>query len=286
MRYVVHLFRDARPTISRLAKFYYGWRNLASAYHPSYWVRFRRPRMVLITGMPRSGTTLAKRYLGEHPRLKIAPAGFHRDGWAFAMAAPKSQIAVFKNTRNMVILPEIYSAYGNRVWFLGVVRDPRDSLASLVEAGLHAEIPRNGQYWSTWTERYEKFFDFALHCSRRGSKVAFMRYEDLVLRPVTTKVAFLTWLRLPTNEVTPYYRHTIPDIASKRDTSEDWKTHQHNEVHSASLGRWRREGASEEFLKSLEDSRLSQAIELMRRLGYGEETSEPTLQAEGIHFLR
>lgn len=264
--------------VSRIAK-------LVSLCQPKYWLRSGRPRVVFMTGMPRSGTTLAKRYLGEHPDLAIAPAGKYQDGWAFAMEAPKEKIVVFKNTRNMPILPEIYTAYGNRAWFFCLVRDPRDELASLFETDIHPEVPRNEMFWPLWKERYLSFFDFCRRYGQKNIGIALLRYEDLVLNPSRTKAAFLNWLRLPLAELDPSYQ-MIAEIARGPRRGEDWKAHQHGKVHTASLGRWRQESNPERLRTMLHYKMCDDVIELMHLLGYGEETTDTAINVQGLSIIR
>jgi hypothetical protein len=263
--------------LSRIAK-------LLSLCQPKYWIRSRRPRVVFMTGMPRSGTTLAKRYLGEHPDLAIAPAGKYQDGWAFAMEAPKDKIVVFKNTRNMPILPEIYTAYGNRAWFFCLVRDPRDELASLFETDIHPEVPRNEMFWPLWKERYLSFFDFCRRYGQKNIGIALLRYEDLVLNPSRTKAAFLNWLGLPLAKLDPCYR-TIPEIALGPRRGEDWKTHQYGKIHAASLGRWCHETKTDR-LRTMSHYKLCDGvIELMHMFGYTEEITDPTIKIQGLSLM-
>lgn len=259
--------------------------RLVASCQPKYWMRCHQPRIVFITGMPRSGTTLAKRYLGEHPELVIAPPGKYQDGWAFAVEAPQGKIIVFKNTRNMSILNEIYTAYGNKAWFLCVVRDPRDELTSLFETDIHPEIPRNEMFWALWKERYLLFFDFARIYSNKGTRVAIVRYEDLVLNPSRTKATFLKWLRLLPAELGTSYQ-TIPEIALGPRRGEDWKTHKNGNIHTESLGRWCQESNPKRLQTMLYYKQCADIVKLMCMLGYGEEITDPTIRVEGLTLLR
>lgn len=259
--------------------------KIIASCQPKYWLRYHQPRIVFMTGMPRSGTTLAKRYLGEHPELVFAPSGTYQEGWAFALKAPKNKIVIFKNTRTMPVLEEIHAAFGNRAWFLCIVRDPRDELISLFETDIHPEIPRNELFWSLWKDRYLSFLDFVRLYSQKGTRVALVRYEDLVLHPSTTKALFLKWLNLPPAELGTGYR-TIPKIALGPRRGEDWKTHQNGTVHTESLGRWRQERDPVRIKIIHHYEHLDGVKQLMSLLGYGERTGDPGISVEGLTVLR
>lgn len=259
--------------------------KIIASCQPKYWMRYHQPRIVFMTGMPRSGTTLAKRYLGEHPELVFAPSGTYQEGWAFALKAPKNKIVIFKNTRTMPFLKEIYSAYGNKAWFLCIVRDPRDELMSLFETDIHPEIPRNEMFWTLWKERYLSFLDFVRSCSHKGTRVALVRYEDLVLHSIKTKALFLEWLDLPPAELGTCYQ-TIPEIALGPKRGEDWKAHQNGTVHTESLGRWRQESDPLRLKIILHCEYHDDVMQLMSLLGYGEGTNDPGISVDGLTVLR
>jgi len=240
---------------------------------------------VFIVGMPRSGTTLAKRYLGKHPDLALAPAGTHGETWRFAIGLPPGKLAVIKNTRDLPLVGDIHATYGNEAWFLCVLRDPRDELVSLFETRIHPEIPRDAAFWALWRERHEAFFALARRWGCRGMEAALARYEDLVLRPEKVKGAFLEWLGLPAAGLEPEYEPD-PELARAPGGAEDWKTHRERRVHTRSLGRWR-EAADPEWKRIIGLwKEFPAAVELMGRLGYGEEVAEPTIQVPGVRLLR
>jgi len=75
--------------------------RLVNLCHPRRWKRYDRPRAVFMTGMPRSGTSLAKRYLGSHPGIVMAPAATYHDSWEFAGTAPPDKIVLIKLGQEM-----------------------------------------------------------------------------------------------------------------------------------------------------------------------------------------
>jgi hypothetical protein len=251
---------------------------------PRYWPCHTHPRIIFMTGMPRSGSTLAKRFLGKHPSIVIAPPGTYTEGWSFAISIAKDKIVVFKNTRNMPILRKIYSKYGNRAWFLGIVRDPRDELVSLLETDIHEEIPRDETFWNLWYQRYLTFLDFAVEYQRKGTKIGILRYEDLVMNPIKTKRAFLNWLELPCFDLSREYE-PIHEMALKG-KGEDWKTHRQNRVHTASIGRWCQETAGDKLRTILFYKQHQGAERLMEMFGYGESLTDPQLEWGSLSFLR
>ena len=114
---------------------------------PSHWPwrgkyaqAVERPRVVYMVATPRTGSTLAKRYLGDHPQLLVSPNRRHHHAWRMARRAEHGCIVVDKRTNNIDKVDKIYVQYGNHAWFLVIVRDPRDQLVSLLETDVAARI--------------------------------------------------------------------------------------------------------------------------------------------------
>jgi len=202
-----------------------------------FWRRYETPRGIILIGLPRSGTTLAKRYLGDRPGLWIAPGGQDVYAqWKEGENKAKDRITIVKSTRLLKVLHELYNSFGNRAWYLCILRDPRDQLISLFEVpDYHQEIPRDASFWDAWVENLEQFEQFVPYGTRRGTQVSLMRYEDLVALPVAMKIQFLRWLGLNTEHVTDTYQ---PVESMRHEFSgEDHKTHRQSKVHSDSVGR-------------------------------------------------
>jgi Sulfotransferase family len=271
---------------------YFQWaKPLYLRVHPHYWPiqaryrrEYKRPQVVFMSGMPRAGTTLGKRYLGDHEQLHIVPWGHFSQAWQAAQKLSGEKIIVDKNNKNLTNMTRIYREYGNQAAYLGIIRDPRDELMSLLETDYDPEIPRNERFWLCWVEQYSAFITFAQRQGTKGTRVALVRYEDLALLPVQTKQSFLDWLGLDKAEVSSaLYHTTVTEIARGKNKTEDWKAHQVNEVHDHSVGRWRAaNGNTAELIQSYQSF---PAAGLMTQLGYGEVLGSPLLDTMGVKIL-
>ncbi len=104
----------------------------------------RRPRIVYLSGFPRSGTTMLKYYYGSHPGLRqtpFNPAGFHRT-WAMAAADKRDEILVDKSNHYLYAFDQLFAAYGDAVRLCVIVRDPRDCIASFIHYHENRELAR------------------------------------------------------------------------------------------------------------------------------------------------
>ena len=276
------LLRNAQYQFKRLLPFY--WPK-----HPKYNRRYPKPRVVYLLAMPRTGSTLAKRYLGEYRGLVVAPNRTYRHAWRLSKKLGPDSIVIDKRTNNLdkEKLARIYFEYGNQVWFAGVVRDPRDQFVSLLETDRHMRVPRTEAFWPLWKAQYDLLFEFAGRRAAKGTNVCLMRYEDLVRNPAAVKSDFLRWLgiQIQPDEITSIYSNVIPEIASGEDMGEDWKTHQHSEVHKNSLGRWQKV-SDPAVIELLNLYRKWPDIALrMEQLGYGDSVQPVKWRIEGIHLL-
>lgn len=272
---------------------YFQWaKPLYFRLHPRYWpiqARYRRaydrPQVIFMSGMPRAGTTLGKRYLGDHEQLHIVPWGHFSQAWQAAQKQGGAKIIVDKNNKNLTMMSRIYYEYGNEAAYLGIVRDPRDELMSLLETDYDPEIPRDAGFWPCWLEQYSAFLSFARHHRDKGTRVALVRYEDLALSPVPTKQSFLAWVGLSGSPaVDTSYHTTVEEIAQKKNPTEDWKAHQVNEVHDNSVGRWRATTGETAVLVQSYHS-FPAVVGLMSQLGYGQEVDAPQLDRLGVKLL-
>ncbi|SPD72245.1 hypothetical protein PITCH_A1260068 [uncultured Desulfobacterium sp.] len=270
----------------------YGLKRILPSYwpiHPRYRTRFSRPRVVYLLAMPRTGSTLAKRYLGEHEGLVIAPNRTYRHSWKLAKKLGSGLIVIDKRTNNLdeEKLNKIFFDYGNMVWFAGIIRDPRDQLVSLLETERHDKVPRTTEFWTFWMERYGIIFDFAKTHASKGANICLIRYEDLALHPLVIKRDFLRWLgiEVQSEDLTLGYSNVVKEIASGEDDSEDWKTHRNQEVHKESIGRWRhvKDTAAVKLLTHYRQ--LPEVNQLMCSLGYDEDIIHMTKNFDGITQL-
>jgi len=219
-----------------------------------------------MTGLPRTGTSLAKNYLGMYPGLNVVR--FQTGGFTYAwkVAEHTDAIVVDKATHYIRDFRKIHRAYGDHIAFCCIVRDPRDELTSLLETDIHPEIHRDKWFWQQWARTYNAFLGFAASLS--DPKTFYLiRYEDLVRWPVNAKIHFLTWLGL---DVDPGTITAGYDVAHKDDI-QDWKVKAQRTVTSHSIGRWK--GVNSPRARTLFKhwQHVSEAAALMQCLGYSED---------------
>jgi hypothetical protein len=238
-------------------------------------------RMISILSMPRTGSTLAKRYLGAFDAVEIAPLQHFEKSLEQARNATDGRLLLDKKTDNIKRLHQIIPAIRGEVGFVCLVRDPRDELLSLSETDRHRPVPRDGRFWPYWVHRYRRALKALRRLSGLGVPVALVRYEDLATHPVEVKRSFLEWLSLDPRELDENYDTVTGDesISSR----EDWKAHQHSRVHDSSVGRWK--SASGEVRAAIEAHRQYRpARRLMRKLGYVLDESSTTGSVRPLDF--
>ena len=239
-------------------------------------------RVVYITGMPRTGTSLAKNYLGDYPGLEAL--NFQRGGFLHAWRASKNtnNVIVDKATHYIRNLEKIHRAYGNQVAYCCLIRDPRDELLSLLETSRHREIKRDKRFWHQWARNYARYLRFAKKVGD-DSRCYLIRYEDLVRWPVAVKGDFLTWLGLDASQeaLTSTYR------ILNRDDIQDWKVEERRTITSKSVERWKMESDPErvDLFGTWQD--IAEAEGLMKMMGYGRTDIEPfTLDSPGLRVFQ
>jgi glycosyltransferase involved in cell wall biosynthesis len=225
-----------------------------------------RPRVVYITGMPRTGTSLAKNYMGAHRGLEVMR--FQRYGFVHAWQSSRrtENIVVDKATHYIQSVWKIYRAYGRSVAFYCLIRDPRDELASLLETDKHREVYRNQRFWKQWARTYERYLEFASF-QGRPSLCYLIRYEDFVRWPIAAKIHFLKWLGVvpDTETITPDYG------IIHEDDIQDWKLRERRKITTGSVGRWKRSPWQHQRALFEQWKRIDRVASLMERFGYGEE---------------
>lgn len=224
-----------------------------------------RLRVVYMTGMPRTGTSLAKNYMGTHRGLEVIrfqPYGFVR---AWQCSKKTDQIVVDKATHYIHNVCKIYRAYGRSVAFYCLVRDPRDELASLLETDKHPEIFRDQRFWKQWAKTYESYLEFA-SCQSQPGLCYLIRYEDLVRWPVAAKIHFLKWLG-----ITPDSETITPDYGIiYEDDTQDWKVRDRQRISTDSIGRWKRTPWQRQCLVFTGWKRMEKVASMMEVFGYNE----------------
>lgn len=234
-------------------------------------------RMVSVLSMPRTGSSLAKRYLGGFSQVDIAPLQRFEESLSQARTATAGRVVLDKKTDNIKRLHEIAPQAGCEVAFVCLIRDPRDELVSLGEIDRHRPVPRDARFWPYWTHRYARALTVLRHLGILGVPVALLRYEDLAVRPVAVKQQFAEWVGLDVESVDDAYEGMVGDqIIQSR---EDWKVHQQSRVSAASVGRWRHADAEiAQAIMAL--SRYAPARRLMKRLGYDPATTIGAYESE------
>ena len=120
------------------------------------------PYVVYMTGMPRTGSSYMKNYIGAHDGLTIMPfeaRGFHKT-WELSLKKGHS-ICIDKSTHYIRHLSKIFATCGDHVALCCIVRDPRDQLVSLFDFPRHPELPRSCKFWDKWFAQYNGFLEFA-----------------------------------------------------------------------------------------------------------------------------
>ncbi|MGG7645449.1 sulfotransferase family protein [Rhodovulum sp. YNF3179] len=219
----------------------------------------RTPFVIYMTGMPRTGSSFLKNYLGDYPGLKIMP--FERRGFfiSWEKSFEMEEILVDKSTHYIRHIEKIIATCGDKVAFCCIVRDPRDQLVSLFEFDRHPELERDERFWKKWVTQYERYMDL----SNKNKNFYLIRYEDLVKNSCVEKIKFLKWLNIPLSRpVKSSYK-----VAYKNDI-QDEKVSEKNEPTQNSIGRYRsaRDTRHIEILNYYK--RYDAAKKLMEKLGY------------------
>ncbi len=217
-------------------------------------------RVVFMTGMPRTGSSLMKNYFGTHPALKVMPfqpKGFHI---TWALSSQEDKILIDKSTHYIRHLEKIVAACKDQAYVCCIVRDPRAQLCSLFEFERHPETSRSKKFWKQWYHQYQTF----LNQTEKYKNIRFflLRYEDLVTHPEEAKIAFLNWLELDTEQVDNRY-----EIANQKDI-QDPKVFKKRTVSQESLSRWKEieKPSEKEILMAYEN--MAPVKALMTSLGY------------------
>lgn len=241
-------------------------------------------QIVYLTGFPRTGTTAMKYYFGAYPGLEINPfdpAGFYV-AWKKVRLTSTPNILVDKSNHYIKSPNLIFKACGESAALCCIVRDPRDSLLSLLTFPEAREVPRGPKFWTYWYRNYNNFLKFAEN-SDYGSRIYFLRYEDFVTQPVMAKTYYLTWLGLDTGIEKIENTYSVPET---REFVID-KVHKSKTITADSLQRWRQDDLPERTVKLLQGWRDYPHVEdLMVQLGYVEDgLAEPTIRPKNFRMF-
>jgi len=223
------------------------------------------PIVIFFTGMPRTGSSLMKNFLGAYPGLDIQP--FQPKG--FFVSWEKSlntdgTVLVDKSTHYIRHIEKIYRAIGNHVYVCVIVRDPRDQLSSLFDFPRHPELPRSRRFWFHWVKQYGDLLKFSRE--HQDFTLAIVRYEDLVSYPKQVKTNFLKWCGVFKEGAAIEDNYSI---AHKNDI-QDNKVVNATTTFTSSIGKFRT--VTDETRRTLiyYYLRYKPAYELMRTFGYTE----------------
>lgn len=242
-------------------------------------------RVVYLTGFPRSGTTVLKYYFSSYPSLKMAlfdPAGFFVS-WSQSLRQPGKDIIVDKSNHYIQSPELIFKGCGAQAALCCLVRDPRDSLLSLLSFPEAREVPRGAAFWPYWYQTYSHFLDFAEH-TPLGNRIFFLRFEDFAIHPCAAKSDYLSWLGIDTNIAPIDSSYPLPEEREfVLDKVHKWKT-----ISSEPVQSWRNKLLSTEEAKLLSGWRdYPPAQKLMEKLGYlDEELQPPTLKAFNFRMFQ
>lgn len=114
--------------------------------------------------------------------------------------APEATVVVEKSPRHAVLMPWILDVLPD-AWVLHVMRDPRDTAASLLDAG---------RSWATWAPRnpidagrlWKAQVEGARRAAASTDRYREVRYEALRERPAEELAGILEWLELPADPET------------------------------------------------------------------------------------
>ena len=220
------------------------------------------PSLILMTGMPRTGSSLMKNYFGDYPGLKIMP--FERRGFhiSWEKTAQEDDIIVDKSTHYIRNLKKIIAACGKHVAICCIIRDPRDQLRSLIAFDRHPELPRSKKFWMKWYKQYSSFFKTAQKSPE--NKFFLIRYEDLVRYPKEAKIDFIKWIGLNVKSeiITPSYK------IAHADDRQDTKVIKKNKIEDKSIGNYKNIQNSSDVKLIESFSNFNDVSSLMADFGY------------------
>lgn len=226
---------------------------------------------IIVGGFYRSGTTLVRRLLDGHSRIHCGPeVKFFKDFYGDYLNDPLAHVRLFstartyrlrennllaifgraflefhevaaraagkarwadKNPENVLYLEQWQLLLPRGFTFVHVVRDPFDTLASLVEVGFPKAVPAEFEEKARLLKKYRD--EAAAYCASHPATSVEIRYEDLVAAPEATMRGLLQRLG---EDFEPALLQSI--AAPERGSGiEDPKAGRHAVVHADSVGR-------------------------------------------------
>lgn len=251
---------------------------------------------IIIGGIHRSGTSLLRRILNSHSGIYCGPEvkffkDWHNDyifedpikharfiasartmlaenellhilGKAFIeMHERAAQLAnkrrwADKNPENVLYLDQWEKILGSKWYFIHVVRNPLDTLASIAEANFRYTIPseldERIEFYIRYSEAGLRYYEAHPECSYR------LIYEQLVVSPQKEIEQLMEWLGEKSESSQLNFNSHFHQIGL-----EDPKVKKTAEIHSRSVDRWEEEFTQEEIQKV-----LNKTTDLWKKLDY------------------
>lgn len=233
----------------------------------------REPWPIIVAGFYRSGTSLLRRLLDAHSRIHCGPeVKFFKDFFGEYRDDPLAHARLFTTLRSLGIgddiildrfghaLLEVYEyscrqfgkprwadknpenlihgehwhrLLAGRMYFVHIVREPLDAIASLLEIGFERTVPPG---LGGKLGEYQRFMDAGAAFEERHPEICRqLRYEDLVRTPNETLKTLLTFV----GEVFEPGMLTGFAHSARRHGIEDPKVATTTRIHTDSIGRYR-----------------------------------------------
>lgn len=237
-------------------------------------------RPVIIGGFYRSGTTLLRRLIDAHSRFHCPPEiKFFKDFFGDYLDDPLAHVRCFrtlrsldvpedellarfgavfiecreiaarragkarwadKNPENVLYLPQWQSLLSEGFFFIHVVRDPLDALASLREIGFSKTVPAAFEAKVRLYKQYREAGES--WCRKHPATSMTIHYEVLVRQPEETlRKLFAALGEVFEPEVLDLFHAPTRGVGI-----EDPKVATTRAVHADSVGRWKRDLSAEE----------------------------------------
>jgi hypothetical protein len=210
-----------------------------------------RKKRIIITGVPRSGTTAIKRLLGSNPGMEIIPFKSITEG-LLEIESEYSQdtVKVWKRTRwiEKEHLTRLKELYGDSTHFVLVYRYPRDCYVSLLE--LNTFRDKKTHTWvkfsdeDSYIKRFEEFYATAIELLKCTSHT-FVCYEWFCCKPLDYKKSILLQVGVKSDEVNLY--------DNKDRSDEDAKCLSQSSINNNSVFKWGRTKKCDEIYERIQN---------------------------------